>query len=1123
LLSVAVITVGGRLFALMYGGHATAYEAHIADWVLLRESFRPADLVVPADRAMELRSQRFVGGTAQLAARRELATATGGGCPIAASLGSLADDETRAALLLDVLLGSRPDEVRRLLACAKADEPAAARIAAIALLHDDPTVHGYGHDATRAFPDQALADGRIALVATDQSTVSARSRQDLTEDAPPYGWLELLGALPDDQRKLAADELFRSVDTNDRAIAILAAGLYPNTIDAELIRGEIRNAPARWANLAVAAIDDPTDDDLAAMRKRLDDLTAPLDHDERELAAGIAHALAQRVDPADETRLRVAVSVVSRGVSADALTHAVRIGDDIEYYANVYDRARAHEDANAKRPDNDGESALAWSWLSAKRQRAATGTIISSDQLAALPLERLLDGEAWSYARLAQPGLFAATAEGMYERLQAGAATDTFMARRMITAGIASLGAGILGESGGLDLSRPLECASPGDLATAGFVCSAHVQDADAVRGLLAARAHDGSSGIALPMQIALNGTYVPLAAGFAPGLLHSLLFGEASEGMAPATLIALERARATRVIAGHRVERYLTASATDTEGASVSAEYVLFVDDRVLVFSTRDLAQRILSDLPTKKSSLAGSREFGKLTADWPEGGSLQAVALGGSSALAETGHVSFEVVLDSSGAILRMNAPGGKRHAGVAGARSLLPDDAIATLASSLELGSVRDAVDDLGLEESDESGKPPPVWLLDGDTPIAFGWYLPTGFQLWERWVVVIDYGKDTKKLLKSRSITGLAKGKVAEHQGLHFGLKGGYLVVASAADLAKDAVARTPAKAKRGAVETMSGSLDGIELARALRMISRGFRSADDRAEMLTIFAKFVGAAKTITVSASTDTRAKRDLVEGRVSPNLADEGVDLALVDQWLASPGIRNATKLPTPLEDDQLGGPVVFVLEVDDAKEAADRLFAGVPRTEVEVISDTRLRLTITPGPKLEEPTSVSTLSGDERERLLLSTSGIRASDPKIQKVVAELVPAGTDAKETARLINEWVNSHVVYEITPESLDAVQVLELARGDCTEYSQLAVAMLRAAGVPAEHRQGMAIGFGEMVAHNWVAFHDGTGWREIDPTWGRTWVDAGHMETSVTEFISLISLDQLSIVSAKPTK
>jgi transglutaminase-like putative cysteine protease len=81
-----------------------------------------------------------------------------------------------------------------------------------------------------------------------------------------------------------------------------------------------------------------------------------------------------------------------------------------------------------------------------------------------------------------------------------------------------------------------------------------------------------------------------------------------------------------------------------------------------------------------------------------------------------------------------------------------------------------------------------------------------------------------------------------------------------------------------------------------------------------------------------------------------------------------------------------------------------------------------------------------------------------------------------------------------------------------------------VSLLRAAGVPAELREGMALDGSELVAHAWVAFHDGTGWREIDPTFGVTFVDAGHLETSVLDFISLVSVGRLKIVrvdAAKP--
>jgi transglutaminase-like putative cysteine protease len=132
--------------------------------------------------------------------------------------------------------------------------------------------------------------------------------------------------------------------------------------------------------------------------------------------------------------------------------------------------------------------------------------------------------------------------------------------------------------------------------------------------------------------------------------------------------------------------------------------------------------------------------------------------------------------------------------------------------------------------------------------------------------------------------------------------------------------------------------------------------------------------------------------------------------------------------------------------------------------------------------------------------------------------QLARQIVPAGSSPAEAARLVVAWLQKNLVYEVTPESLDALTILTRGRGDCTEYSILAVSLLRAAGVPAELREGMALDGGEMVAHAWVAFHDGTGWREIDPTFGVTFVDAGHLETSVMDFVSLVSVGRLKVLS-----
>ena len=44
--------------------------------------------------------------------------------------------------------------------------------------------------------------------------------------------------------------------------------------------------------------------------------------------------------------------------------------------------------------------------------------------------------------------------------------------------------------------------------------------------------------------------------------------------------------------------------------------------------------------------------------------------------------------------------------------------------------------------------------------------------------------------------------------------------------------------------------------------------------------------------------------------------------------------------------------------------------------------------------------------------------------------------------------------------------------------------------------------------------------DGTGWREIDPTNGTPSVDARHIEASVADVLSLLSLAQIRIASVE---
>ena len=171
-------------------------------------------------------------------------------------------------------------------------------------------------------------------------------------------------------------------------------------------------------------------------------------------------------------------------------------------------------------------------------------------------------------------------------------------------------------------------------------------------------------------------------------------------------------------------------------------------------------------------------------------------------------------------------------------------------------------------------------------------------------------------------------------------------------------------------------------------------------------------------------------------------------------------------------------------------------------PRISVEVLGPDELRMTVLPS-RAVSSSATAVLTAEDRERELQSDALIRANDPKIREIANELRVAGDDGA-TVEAIVDWVHQKVRYEITPTSLDAVAVLERGEGDCTEYALLTVTLLRAAGIPAHLQEGMAASGEEMVAHAWVAWHDGTRWREVDPTAGTSWVGSGHLEIEVVD-------------------
>jgi transglutaminase-like putative cysteine protease len=237
--------------------------------------------------------------------------------------------------------------------------------------------------------------------------------------------------------------------------------------------------------------------------------------------------------------------------------------------------------------------------------------------------------------------------------------------------------------------------------------------------------------------------------------------------------------------------------------------------------------------------------------------------------------------------------------------------------------------------------------------------------------------------------------------------------------------------------------------------------------------------------------------------------------DASVVDEWLRSDRLRNSFRLPRALTAEEAGRPLVLGLRGARAEDLA-RAFPPTSRLRVEVTGPALARLRVLPA----SPPPVRPAPPTAAERALALASDGAAPAPALRAAAREVAGGRAPALEQARAIVAWVHQQMTYEITPAGVDDLTLLTRKRGDCTEFSQLTIALLRALGIPARMRSGFMAADLTLVAHAWVELHDGERWREVDPTAGRMNVDATYLDASVLDALALISLGQLEIVSVE---
>jgi transglutaminase-like putative cysteine protease len=119
-----------------------------------------------------------------------------------------------------------------------------------------------------------------------------------------------------------------------------------------------------------------------------------------------------------------------------------------------------------------------------------------------------------------------------------------------------------------------------------------------------------------------------------------------------------------------------------------------------------------------------------------------------------------------------------------------------------------------------------------------------------------------------------------------------------------------------------------------------------------------------------------------------------------------------------------------------------------------------------------------------------LISERYIEKDHQEIRHIADEL--EGQTEEEIVKKIYHYVIDHLEYTTHGKGQwGAVKALQEGKGDCSEYSDLFVALCRAKNIPARIVTGCSVRFdSESPKHNWVeVYFQDYGWVPFEPSWG----------------------------------
>ena len=171
------------------------------------------------------------------------------------------------------------------------------------------------------------------------------------------------------------------------------------------------------------------------------------------------------------------------------------------------------------------------------------------------------------------------------------------------------------------------------------------------------------------------------------------------------------------------------------------------------------------------------------------------------------------------------------------------------------------------------------------------------------------------------------------------------------------------------------------------------------------------------------------------------------------------------------------------------------------------------RVRKAAGPSPAEAAEKPVKGTATAEDAPFLAPTPLVQFQAPEFNALVARLDPPPSAgrwelARRVASFVFEWIGRK---DMTVGFASALEVARNSRGDCTEHSVLAVALLRKLGIPARGVVGW-VGLGEVMGlHFWVEVKVGRRWIPLDPTFDQAPASALRLKLRTTDLADFGSL------------